>query len=75
MKILILKLGLMIFMLLFMLGAWRELALSTVIFRSFVAFLVIETCLVLMAVVFIKMTEKIRVEAEEAYDEAEAEEA
>jgi len=64
MKILILKLGLLIFSLLFIAGVWRNIPTATLIFRSFVVFLVIETLLVLVAVIFIKMTERIRAEVE-----------
>jgi uncharacterized membrane protein len=62
MKILILKLGLLIFSLLFIAGVWRNIPTATLIFRSFGVFLAIETLLVIVAVVFIKMTEKMRVE-------------
>jgi len=65
MKALILKLGLLIFSVLFIAGVWRNIPTATLIFRSFVAFIVVETLLVLVAVSFIKMTEKIRREPEE----------
>ena len=60
MKALILKLGLLIFSVLFIAGVWRNIPTATLIFRSFVAFIAVETLLVLIAVSFIKMTEKIR---------------
>ena len=60
MKALILKLGLLIFSVLFIAGVWRNIPTATLIFRSFVAFIAVETLLVLVAVSFIKMTEKIR---------------
>jgi len=72
MKALILKLGLLIFSVLFIAGVWRNIPTATLIFRSFVAFIVVETLLVLVAVSFIKMTEKIRreiVEEEEVLEE------
>ena len=62
MKALILKLGLLIFSVLFIAGVWRNIPTATLIFRSFVAFIAVETLLVLIAVSFIKMTEKIRKE-------------
>jgi len=65
MKALILKLGLLIFSVLFIAGVWRNIPTATLIFRSFVAFIAVETLLVLVAVSFIKMTEKIRREPEE----------
>jgi len=72
MKALILKLGLLIFSVLFIAGVWRNIPTATLIFRSFVAFIAVETMLVLIAVTFIKMTEKIRkdlVEEEEMSEE------
>ena len=65
MKALILKLGLLIFSVLFIAGVWRNIPTATLIFRSFVAFIAVETMLVLIAVTFIKMTEKIRKDLEE----------
>ena len=65
MKLLILKLGVLVFSFLFMLGVWKEIPTGTLVFRTFVVFLAIETILVLTAVVFIKMTEKIRKDIEE----------
>ena len=69
MKILILKLGILIFSLLFMAGVWREIPTGTLIVRSFIVFLVVETILVLIAVIFLKMTERIRKEIEEEVEE------
>jgi len=69
MKALILKLGLLIFSVLFMAGVWRNIPTATLLFRSFVVFLAVETLLVLIAVVFIKMTENIRREYEEEMEE------
>jgi len=60
MKALILKLGLLIFSVLFIAGVWRNIPTATLIFRSFVAFIAVETLLVWIALSFIKMTEKIR---------------
>ena len=65
MKALILKLGLLIFSVLVIAGVWRNIPTATLIFRSFVAFIGVETLLVLVAVSFIKMTEKIRGEVVE----------
>ena len=65
MKVLIFKLGLLIFSFLVIIGGYLQLPLYTILLRSFVAFLVLETTLVLMALVYIKMTENIRVEFEE----------
>lgn len=70
MKILILKLGLLVFSLLFIVGVWRNISTATLIFRSFSVFLAIETLLVIVAVVFIKMTEKMRVEIDFEEEEA-----
>ena len=72
MKALILKLGLLIFSVLFIAGVWRNIPTATLIFRSFVAFIAVETLLVLIALSFIKMTEKIRrdiIEEEEVLEE------
>lgn len=71
MKTLILKLGILLFAFLFMIGVWLDIPTPTLVFRSFVAFLAIETMLVLVAVIFIKMTEKHR---REEFDEEEMEE-
>lgn len=71
MKILILKLGILVFALLVLIGGYLDLPLFTILLRSFIVFLVIETLLVLMAVVYIKTTEKLRVEHEEEYGEKE----
>jgi len=73
MKALILKLGLLIFSVLFIAGVWRNIPTATLIFRSFVAFIAVETLLVLIAVSFIKMTEKIRREIVEEEEESEEE--
>lgn len=73
MKILILKLGVLIFSFLFMIGVWLDIPTPTLVFRSFIAFLAIETLLVLMAVIFIKMTEKHRTEEFEEEEEIEEE--
>jgi hypothetical protein len=73
MKILILKLGLLLFSLLFMAGVLRDIPTATLIFRSFTVFLAVETLLVFVAVVFIKMTEKMRVEMEEEMEAIEEE--
>lgn len=70
MKALILKLGLLIFSVLFIAGVWRNIPTATLIFRSFVAFIAVETLLVLIAVSFIKMTEKIRREIVEEEEES-----
>ena len=70
MKALILKLGLLIFSVLFIAGVWRNVPVSTLVFRSFAVFLAVETLLVLIAVVFIKMTERIRREPEEEEEES-----
>ena len=69
MKILILKLGILAFTFTFLVGAFREIPLFTIVFRSFVAFLAIEGVLVLMAVVIIKVTEELRKEGEEETEE------
>ncbi len=71
MKTLILKLGILIFSLLFMAGVWKEIPTGTLIVRSFIVFLAAETILVLIAVIFLKMTEKIRRDIEEDIEEAE----
>ena len=72
MKVLILKLGVLIFAFLVLIGGYLQLPLFTILLRSFIAFLVIESLLVTIALVYIKMTEKIRVEIEEdEYEEAE----
>mgnify|MGYP003988364215 CR=1 FL=1 len=73
MKILILKLGLFIFSLLFVVGVYKQIPTDTILYRSFVAFLAIETMLVLMAVIFIKMTERMRRDEEDFFDEGEME--
>ena len=73
MKTLILKLGLLMFSLAFIVGVYREIPTATLIYRSFVAFLVTETLLVAMAVVFIKLTESMRVDEEEFEESAAAE--
>ena len=70
MKILILKLGMFIFCLLFVVGVYKEIPTDTILYRSFVAFLAIETMLVIVAVLFIKMTERMRRDEEE-FDDAE----
>ncbi len=65
MKILILKLGILMFAISFLVGAFREMEIFTIVMRSFVAFLAIEGVLVLMAVVIIKVTEELRTEEED----------
>ncbi|MFC1555893.1 hypothetical protein ACFL67_02310 [candidate division KSB1 bacterium] len=65
MKILILKLGILMFTFSFLVGAFREMPIFTIVMRSFVAFLIFEGVLVLFAVVIIKMTEELREELEE----------
>ena len=65
MKILILKLGVLMFTFSFLVGAFREMPLFTIVLRSFIAFLIFEGLLVLFAVVVIKITEEIRAEEEE----------
>ncbi|MCP4724337.1 MAG: hypothetical protein GY863_04855 [bacterium] len=65
MKILILKLGILMFAISFLVGAFREMEMFTIVMRSFVAFLAIEGVLVLMAVVIIKVTEELRTEEDE----------
>ncbi len=69
MKILILKLGILMFTFTFLVGAIREMPVFTIVFRSFIGFLVVEAVLVLMAVVIIKTTEELRAEAEEEYND------
>ena len=69
MKILILKLGILMFSFTFLVGAIREMPVFTIVFRSFMAFLAIEGVLVLMAVVVIKITEQLREEEAEEYEE------
>jgi len=69
MKILILKLGILAFTFTFLVGAFREVPLFTIVFRSLVAFLSIEGVLVLMAVIIIKATEELRKEGEEETEE------
>ncbi len=71
MKILILKLGILMFTISFLVGTFREMELFTIVMRSFAAFLALEGVLVLMAVVIIKITEQLRTEE---VDEAEFEE-
>ena len=75
MKILILKLGLLIFSLLFIVGVYKAIPTGTIIYRSFMAFLAVETLLVLMAVLFIKMTERQRKDEDEEFEEYAATEA
>ncbi len=65
MKVLILKLGVLMFAFLVMVGGYLRLPLYTILLRSFIVFLVLETLLVFIALIYIKMTEKIRVEHEE----------
>lgn len=71
MKVLIIKLGMMFFFFNFIVGMFRSLPLFTAIFRAFVSFLVFEGILVLMAVIFIKITESLRAdEFEEIMEES-----
>ncbi len=69
MKILILKLGILMFTFTFLVGAIREMPVFTIVFRSFIGFLAVESVLVLMAVIIIKATEELRAEEEEEYPE------
>jgi len=71
MKILILKLGILVFTLSFLVGALRDIPIFTVVWRSFSAFLAVEVVLVVMAVIIIKVTEQLRFEGreEEEYGE------
>ena len=72
MKILILKLGILVFTLSFLVGALRDIPIFTVVWRSFSAFLAVEVVLVVMAVIIIKVTEQLRFagrEEEEEYGE------
>ena len=69
MKILILKLGLLIFSMLFIVGVYKGIPTATIIYRSFMAFLAVETLLVLMAVLFIKMTARQRKDEDEEFEE------
>lgn len=64
MKILILKLGILMFTFSFLVGAIREMPVFEIVLRSFIAFLVFEGLLVLFAVVVIKTTESLRTETE-----------
>jgi len=73
MKILILKLGILLFSFSFLIGVFHEMPLFTVVLRSFIAFLIFESLLVLFAVVIIKITEELRADTEEEGEE-EAEE-
>jgi hypothetical protein len=59
-----------IFCLLFVVGVYKEIPTDTILYRSFVSFLTIETLLVIVAVLFIKMTERMRRDEEE-FDEEE----
>ena len=52
------------FTFLVMIGGYLRLPLYTILLRSFIVFLIVESLLVLIALVYIKMTEKIRVELE-----------
>jgi hypothetical protein len=72
MKVLIIKLGMLFLLFNFFVGVTRNLPLFTAIFRSFVAFLVFEGILVLMAVIFIKITESLRVSEFEESIESES---
>jgi len=74
MKILILKLGVLMFTFSFLVGAFREMPVFTIVLRSFVAFLVFEGLLVAFAVIVIKVTEGLRAEAEAEEEEEYAEE-
>ncbi len=65
MKILILKLGVLMFTFSFLVGAFREMPIFTIVMRSFVAFLIFEGLLVLFAIVVIKTTENLRSEFED----------
>ena len=69
MKILILKLGILMFTFTFLVGAIREMPVFTIVFRSFIGFLAVEAILVLMAVIIIKTTEEMRAEDEEDFAE------
>ncbi len=69
MEILILKLGILMFTFTFLVGAIREMPVFTIVFRSFIGFLAVESVLVLMAVIIIKATEELRAEEEEEYPE------
>ncbi len=69
MKPLILKLGLLVFTVTFLVGTVRDLPVFTTVFRAFVVFLAFEGILVLMTVIFIKLTESLRqVDEEESED-------
>ena len=72
MKILILKLGILMFTFSFLVGTFRDVPVFTVVWRSFGAFLAIELVLVVMAALIIKVTEQLRTTAakeEEKYEE------
>ncbi len=69
MKILILKLGVLMFAFSLIVGTYREMPVFTVVWRSFVAFLAVEGVLVLMAYVVIKATEQMRTDSEDDYEE------
>lgn len=69
MKILILKLGILVFTLSFLVGALRDIPIFTVVWRSFSAFLAVEVVLVVMAVIIIKVTEQLRFEGREEEEE------
>jgi len=73
-KPLILKLGSLFFFFNFFVGISRNLSLFTAVFRAFISFLIFEGILVLMAVIFIKITESLREEefAEEFTEEEES---
>lgn len=73
MKILILKLGILMFTFSFLVGALRDVPIFTVVWRSFGAFLAIEVVLVVMAALIIKVTEQLRStgKEEEEYGEEE----
>jgi len=69
MKILILKLGILVFTFSFLIGALRDIPIFTVVCRSFSAFLAVEVVLVVMAVIIIKVTEQLRFEGREEEEE------
>ena len=64
MKPLIFKLGIMVFAISFLVGAFQGRPTFSIVFRSFIAFLAFECLMVVVTTIFIKITEELREEVE-----------
>lgn len=73
MKILILKLGVLLFTFTFLIGIYNDRDMFSSVLRSFIAFLIFEGLLILFAVIIIKVTQSLQAAEEDEPEEFEVE--